>query len=153
MHSLWPVPNPFQASNGCGSALVSARIRIQHFIGKSGSGSRVLMTKEFLKKCTTENVFDKKFKFFYWSLGLYKDVQVTGEAFSPQNMKFLQLFYYCGSFFPSYIRIWIQPTKINPDPDSLWEGMYCVHYSLLVNTIELPFISGFFHTNAEHWKI
>jgi hypothetical protein len=51
-----------------------------------------------------------------------KDVQATEEAFSPQKRtsskiktwNFLTLFYFRGSFLPSWIRI--QPTKVNADP-------------------------------------
>jgi hypothetical protein len=51
-----------------------------------------------------------------------KDVQATGEAFSPQKRKssiskheiFLTFFYFSGSYLTSWIRI--QPTKTNADP-------------------------------------
>jgi hypothetical protein len=37
-----------------------------------------------------------------------------------QNMKFIYYFYLCGQYLSS--RIWIQPTKINADPDPEWES-------------------------------
>jgi hypothetical protein len=58
------------------------------------------------------------------SLGLFKkDVQATREAFSPQkrtpstskNEMFKKIFLVCGSFFTSWIRIWVRIA--NPDPD------------------------------------
>jgi hypothetical protein len=48
----------------------------------SGSGSRVLMTKKFKKFTAEQN--DKKVQFTYPYASI-KDVQATGEAFSPQK--------------------------------------------------------------------
>jgi hypothetical protein len=90
------------------------RIRIQHFRlnseYRSGSGSRVLMTKNW-KKFTAEIFFiyfvDQKLQF------TYPDVQATGEAFSSQKRtsstskhkisSFCSIF--VGHFLPSWI--WI----------------------------------------------
>jgi hypothetical protein len=54
-------------------------------------------------------------------LGLRKGhPSYTTEAFSKQkniqhSMKFINIFYFCGSFLPFWIRI--QPTNINADPE------------------------------------
>ncbi len=116
---------------GCGSAFISSGsgssilgwipIRIQY-----GSGSRAFMTKNWENK----NYSWKKKKKNFWSkttiylsLGLYKErpsyrrsLQLSKEAIQFFNTwTFKQIFYFCGSFLPSWIRIRIP----NPDSDPL----------------------------------
>jgi hypothetical protein len=76
-----------------------------------------------------KNCSRKKLNFFisktaiYPSLGLHKvcpsyrrSLQLSKEGINPLKHELLQIFYYfCGSFLPSWIRIWIP----NPDPDPL----------------------------------
>jgi hypothetical protein len=110
---------------------IRIRIRTQHFRLKyrSGSGSNpdpgVLMTKNW-KQFKDE----KKLNFFgikNYNLPIprasLKDVQITKEAFSSQkehpalqNMIFVNFFYFRGSFFPSWIRIRVPKTRLDPDP-------------------------------------
>jgi hypothetical protein len=40
-----------------------------------------------------------------------KDVQATGEAFSPPKENIQHFFYFCGSLLPSWMQILIEPTK------------------------------------------
>jgi hypothetical protein len=75
------------------------------------SGSRVFMIKNW-KKFTAEIFF--QFTYPYASI---KDVQATGEAFSPQKRtsstskhKISKIYHFCGSFLPSWIRIRIRNT-------------------------------------------
>jgi hypothetical protein len=57
----------------------------------------------------------------YSSLGLYegrpsyrRSLQPQNKTSSTSNKIVLHIFYFCGPFLPSWIRI--QPTKINADP-------------------------------------
>ncbi len=80
-------------------------------VSGSESGSRVLVTKN-----ATENLYslflNQKLQFTY-PLAFPKDVQATGEAFSPQKRTsdtskheiLLTFFNISGSFLPSWIRI------------------------------------------------
>ncbi len=65
----------------------------------------------------------------YLSLGLHKGRPSYRKSLQPskkehpalQNMKILYFFYFCGTFLPSWIRIWIQQLKFMrihavPDP-------------------------------------
>ncbi len=76
------------------------------------------MVKFFSKK-----ILIKKKLLFIYPLASMKDVQVTGEAFSPQKRtsstskheNSVLFFYFCGSFLPSWIRTRIR--NLNADPD------------------------------------
>ncbi len=89
----------------CGSALISMRIRIQGF-DEQNLQNFIQQLKFSIKNCKSQ--------------ASTKDVQ----AFSPPQKRItrtskheiLALFYFCGSFLPSWIRIQIQPTKINSNP-------------------------------------
>jgi hypothetical protein len=104
------------------------RIRIQHFRSMgSGSGFRSRSSgfdDQKLKKCTA-----KRFFYFYENYNFViprppertsklqqKPSPLKREHPALQNMKFINFFYFCGSFLPSWIRIRIQPNKINADP-------------------------------------
>jgi hypothetical protein len=56
----------------------------------------------------------------YLSLGLHKERQATEEAFSPhpalQTMRFLNFFYSCGPFLPSWVQIPYPELDPNPEP-------------------------------------
>ncbi len=90
------------------------------------------MTKNWRKKFTAEKkiIFFSSKTIIYLSLGLHKGrpgykkkpSALKRENSALQNMKFLNFFYFCGSFFPSWIRIGIPNTDpdpltwLNPDP-------------------------------------
>ncbi len=84
----------------------SMRIRIQHF-SNCGSGSRVLMTKNW------EKITGGNFYVFFWlkititySQAPLNDAQATEEAFKPQKRKSstskheISSLFFCGSFLP-----------------------------------------------------
>ncbi len=86
------------------------------FNADTDPGSRDLMTKNCKK-------FPVEIKFIFWSniaiylsLGLQKERPSHGRSRHPskENMK-TWIFFYCRSFWPSWIRI--QPTKMNADSD------------------------------------
>jgi hypothetical protein len=86
-----------------------------------GSGSRVLMTKNWKKYRWKIIIYFFKIA-IYLSLGLYKWRQSYWRIFQPskenvQHFKkwnFFAVFYFCGSFLSALIRIRI--TNSNPDP-------------------------------------
>jgi hypothetical protein len=102
------------------------RIRIQHFFwlwiwiqGFDAPKSEICHSWE-------KNFFDKKLQFL--SLGLYKGRLSYRRSLQPskeniqrfKTWNFFTFFYFCGSFLPSWIRIWIQQLtliRINADPD------------------------------------
>ncbi len=81
------------------------------FEAENRSGSRALMTKNWGKIYSVKNFmfFDKKLH-YYLSLGLHKGCpsyrrSLKREHPALQNIKFLNFFYFCGSYLPSWIRI------------------------------------------------
>jgi hypothetical protein len=97
---------------------VLIRVRIQHF--RLNDYSDPIRIQGSDDKKLNKNLQLKFFIYFlikncnfYLSLGLQKRTyKLEGEAFSPQkrtsstqNMKFLNIFYFCGSILPSWIRI------------------------------------------------
>ncbi len=104
-HSFDPDPDPaFEAGDRSGSGSNPDPIRIQDF------------NDQKLKKITAEKIF----LFFFWSktaiylsLGLHKvcpsyrrSLQLTKEAIQHfKTWTFKIIFYFCGSFLPSWIRI------------------------------------------------
>ncbi len=83
-----------------------------------------------------------------------KDAQATGEVFSPQKWTSSTLkdensvlFYFFGSFFPSWIRIRIQQLKLmririririrNPGLWSAWFRSHCLSWIHIWNTVSL----------------
>ncbi len=102
----------------CGSALVSMRIRIQ------------IRTQHFLSMRIREAIFNFISQIaIYLSLGLHKGRPIYRRSLhsSKENKTSskLKLVHFCGSFWPSWIRIpfvfamriRIHPTKMNADPD------------------------------------
>ncbi len=94
------VSDPYSFWYGSGSSILGwIPIKIQGFGDQKLEKNIQLGKKLFFE--------DKKLQFTY-PLPSVKDVQVTDEAFSSQkrhpalqNMKFLNFFYFCGSFWPS----------------------------------------------------
>jgi hypothetical protein len=81
------------------------------------------LTKNLQLKNKNKVSLDQKLQFIY-PYATIKDIQVTKEAFSSQKRehqalakkKFLIFFYFCESFLPSWIRIRIPNTDLEPDP-------------------------------------
>jgi hypothetical protein len=87
-----------------GSALVSVRIRIPHFVyAKPDPGF-------WWSKIEKNYIFIKKFQKAYpWDS--IKEAHATGEVRIPKSTSKLEICHFCGTFLPSWVRI--QPTKIS----------------------------------------
>jgi hypothetical protein len=85
---------------------------------RSKSRSRVLMTKNWKKFTAEKKSFWSKIA-IYLTLGLHKGrpnfrrTSLKREHLALQNLNNL---HFCGSFWPSWFRIRIQPTKMNANP-------------------------------------
>jgi hypothetical protein len=93
----------------------------------SGSGSRLFMTKNW-EKVTAEKFFIDFLIIISINLylGLHKECPCYRKAFSPQKRtsstskhEISVLFYFCGSFLPSWIRIRIRNT-------SFFKAVFCL---------------------------
>ncbi len=110
------------------------RIRI-HLI-RIQSGSRVVMTKNWRRKIQLKKKREKKFGSNYKlpSLSLHKKrpkLQKKPAALKREhpalpNMKFINFFFYCGSFLPSWL------TRLNPDPISDLDPQPCHRLPYLI---------------------
>ncbi len=82
----------------------------------------------------------------YLSLGLHKAVQATGEALSPQKrtyrtskMKFINFFCFCGSFLPSWIRIY----STAKDDEEQWKKIFeLINFEKSPGPLKINFLFG-----------
>ncbi len=135
----WGVSHKYfvTCSHCCGSALVSVRIGIRHFLSMR---IRIRIRIQSFDDQKFEKIYHRNFFLFFWSKiatypwGSIKDVQATEEVIIPQKRTSSTSTLY---FWPSWIWIRIQPTKMNanPDPQLLltlpWEtgSMRCLEYT------------------------
>ncbi len=142
-------PHWFHCGSGYGSSLLG------QCGSRSGSGSRVLISKNFTKNYRWKNLFSSKIG-IYLSLGLHKESPRYRRSRIPsteniQHLKtwnFVTFFYLYGPYLPSMIQIWIQLTKINADSDpKLWEKLL---YSWLESSLQIFYLEDS-HPNC--WQL
>ncbi len=125
---IWLLPHPHSphVSTGFRIRINLFRILIQHFRLNIDPDPRFWWP-------TLKNIYSWKKIWFFWikncnlliSIGLHKGHLSYRRSLQPSKMhfkarNFLTFFYFCGSFFPSWIRIRISNTVPDPDPLTLY---------------------------------